>query len=266
MIEDGTMEFRGEGRPLSVVGLANACDLLRVHAVEVWAVLQVETLGCGFLEDRRPQILFERHVFYRETNGAFDDEAPDLSSRTAGGYGAGRAHQYDLLARAIRLDRRAALRSTSWGLGQVMGFNAARAGFADVEAMIAAMVGDEDAQLAGMATWIEAGDLHRPLRVHDWASFARGYNGANYAINQYDTRLAAAFSKLQAGGLPDLMLRQAQVLLTYLGYRPGPVDGIRGRFTRDALRRFQADQGLVVTGEPDDPTLAALIENNQGQG
>jgi hypothetical protein len=256
------MDFRGSGRPLSAAGLAFACERLGVHTAEVWAILQVETLGCGFLDDRRPQILFERHVFHRETKGIFDDEAPDLSNRKAGGYGAGRAHQHERLARAIRLDRQAALRSASWGLGQIMGFNAERAGFADTEAVIAAMVEDEDVQLAGMATWIEANGLHKLLRVHDWASFARSYNGADYAINQYDKRLAAAFAKLQSGVSPDLALRTAQVLLTYFGYRPGPIDGIRGRYTRDALTRFQAEAGLSVTGEPDEPTLAALLEKD----
>jgi hypothetical protein len=38
------------------------------------AVLTVETLGSGFLPDRRPRILFERHFFPSETKGAFDQK------------------------------------------------------------------------------------------------------------------------------------------------------------------------------------------------
>jgi hypothetical protein len=53
-----------------------------------------------------------------------------------------------------------------------------------------------------------------------------GYNGSNFAINKYDTRLAAAFAKFNNGGLPDLTIRNAQVYLTYLGLNPGVIDGL----------------------------------------
>jgi hypothetical protein len=53
--------FQGTGQVLDSGGIAAACDTLRVHAAELWAVLTVETRGCGFLPDRRPLILFERH-------------------------------------------------------------------------------------------------------------------------------------------------------------------------------------------------------------
>ncbi len=44
-------------------------------------------------------------------------------------------------------------------------------------------------------------------------------------------------------------IRRAQQLLTELGYEPGPIDGIMGRRTRAAVERFQADQGLAVSGD-----------------
>jgi hypothetical protein len=40
------------------------------------------------------------------------------------------------LAKAVQLDRTAALKSTSWGLGQVMGFNYDKAGYDSVESMV----------------------------------------------------------------------------------------------------------------------------------
>jgi hypothetical protein len=43
----------------------------------------------------------------------------------------------------MTFDEQAALESASWGLGQVMGFNAKTAGFADVHAMVDAMVAGE---------------------------------------------------------------------------------------------------------------------------
>lgn len=55
-------------------GLGSGCDKLGVRAAEVWVILTVETLGSGFLPDRRPKILFERHIFHSETKGAFDQK------------------------------------------------------------------------------------------------------------------------------------------------------------------------------------------------
>jgi hypothetical protein len=233
-----------------------AGQALAVKAPEIWSVLAVETSGCGFLADRRPQILYERHYFHRLTGGRFDDG--DLSDPTAGGYGAGGAHQYDRLARAIALDRTAALKSTSWGLGQIMGDNFAAAGFADVETMVAAMVDSEDAQLAGVAAFLKSSMLDVPLPAHDWSSFARGYNGPSFAKNHYDVNLRGEFQKYSFGVMPDLDLRAAQLYLTFGGFDPGPVDGVLGKRTRSALVEFQTQQGLPATGEVDEGVLEAL--------
>jgi hypothetical protein len=251
-------EFTGSGTPMTASGLSAGCDQLGVKAAEIWSILTVETLGCGFLPDRRPQILFERHVFRKETNGAFDAAAPDLSNPVTGGYGPRGAFQYDRLARAIQLNRAAALHSTSWGIGQIMGFNAQAAGFSDAESMVAAMVQSEDQQIVGMVAFLQKNKLDQFLRTHDWSSFARSYNGPNFAINQYDVRLASAFQKFSTGLLPDLTVRAAQAILTFLGFHPGPVDGTMGRMTRSALAEFQSQQGISATGDLDDTTLQKL--------
>ena len=128
-----------------------------------------------------------------------------------------------------------------------MGFNCKAAGYAGVREMVAAMVEDEDAQLLAMANFIRSRRLEQELRRHDWATFARGYNGAQYRNNQYHLRLAAAHAK-HAVALPDLELRSAQAALCYLGFDPGPVDGFSGRRTRAALAQFQAQSGLRETG------------------
>ncbi len=46
--------------------------------------------------------------------------------------------------------------------------------------------------------------------------------------------------------------------LASLGFDPGPVDAILGRKTRAAIRAFQVDQGLPVTGEISVGFLSAL--------
>jgi N-acetylmuramidase len=203
-----TLPFEGSALALSSDGLAGFASSLGVHAPEIWAVLTVETKGCGYLPDRRPQILYERHIFHRLTRGQFDDG--DISDRSPGGYGPTGAHQYERLAAAIKKDasvRTIALQSASWDLGQIMGENFAAAGFDNVEDMVTAMSKSEDAQLEAMGSFLTATKLRASLRAHDWTTFAPGYNGANFAINRYDVRLNGEFQTLSVGVLPDLIVR-----------------------------------------------------------
>src|SRR6185437_13461438 len=136
------LPFQGNAAALSSGGLAQVSASLGVYAAEICTVLAVETSGCGYLPDRRPQILFERHIFHRLTKGQYEDG--DISDSSPGGYGRRGAQQYERLERAINKDRAAALQSASWGIGQIMGMNYARAGFRNVEDMVAAMSDSED--------------------------------------------------------------------------------------------------------------------------
>jgi len=250
-------EFVGTTSPMSQHGLDQALGILSVGQPELWTVLSVETSGFGFLPDRRPLILFERHIFHQQTAGIFDAASPGISSPIPGGY-LGGSQEYTRLAAAMALNAHAALNSASWGIGQVMGFNSRLAGFDTVEAMVAAMVQSEDAQLAGMASFVRAKGLHKPLAQHDWAGFARGYNGEDFAKNQYDAKLASFFQKFATGPLPDIRVRQAQALLTFLGMEPNGVDGISGKGTQSAIVRFRQQNGMGNSGEIDDALIAAM--------
>lgn len=249
--------FIGTAFPLDEPGWQAVLEVLGTGAAELWSVLNVETKGFGYLSDRRPQILYERHIFSKRTNRKFDASNPDISNSKPGGYGATGGHQYDRLQAAITLNRAAALESASWGVGQLMGFNCGLAGFDDVETMVTAMMASENDQLLAMGRWIVKNNLHKPLAQHDWAGFARGYNGANFAINQYDKKLASAFAKFSAK-LPDLLVRQVQVYLTYLGFNAGGIDGLQGPTTFKALNAFQAANDLPVLNTIDDATIASL--------
>ncbi len=250
-------EFTGASLALSQSAIDRAAADLRTGPAELWTVFTVETSGCGYLADRRPPILFERHVFHRLTGGAHDDG--DISAPTPGGYGPAGTHQYDRLLRAAALDRDAALRSASWGLGQIMGENFSVAGFASVEDMVAAMCQSEDQQLRAFVACLKANHLDAPLRDRDWSAFARRYNGPTFATNQYDTKLAAAFERLSASA-PDLDIRAAQLYLAFRGLYPvNDVDGLAGSRTHAAVCDFQLAAGLPVTGAPDLATLAALL-------
>src|SRR5712692_1832871 len=244
------LPFQGTARALSSDGLAEVANQLGVFAPEIWTILAVETSGCGYLADRRPQILYERHVFHRLTQGQFDDG--DISDPSPGGYGPSGAHQYDRLALAIAKDQTAALQSVSWGIGQIMGLNFQAAGFQSVEDMVGAMSQSEDQQLVAMGNFLTSAKLRAALQSHDWATFAHGYNGPNFAINRYDIRLNAEYQKYSSGLLPDLNVRAAQLYLTYLGFHPGPVDGIAGELTLSALAQFQAQNRIQRTDTVDE--------------
>ena len=263
------MNFVGRGQPLTRAGLTNVLTRLGLGpagAAHIWTVVEVETAGVtqgfGFRVDRRPQILFERHKFRDFTNGRFNQEAPDISA-PAGGYGS-LASQYSKLDKAIGLCEREslgvepALKSASWGMGQVMGFNHSAAGFASAEDMVNAMVEGEDAQLAGMAGFLVSKGLADELRRQDWTAFARGYNGAQYWKNKYDVKLAEQYQRFSSGSLPNLELRTSQAALFYLGFNPGKIDGVLGGRTRNALRSFRISVGLSPAEDLDGETYTLL--------
>ena len=253
-----SVQFAGSSLALSKAGLQTSSQKIAVGEAEIWTVLAVETSGCGFLADRRPQILFERHIFHRLTGGRFDDG--DISSPTPGGYGPGGANQFDRLARAVALDREAALKSASWGMGQIMGQNFALAGFSDVESMVAAMMESEDAQLDAVVSFLSNSKIAPLLSSHTWAGFAARYNGPSFASNQYDTKLANAFAKYSTGTMPDIDIRAAQLYLTFHGENPGPIDGMHGARTSAAIINFQRQRNLPETGVLDEMLLEILIK------
>jgi hypothetical protein len=57
---------------------------------------------------------------------------------------------------------------------------------------------------------------------------------------------------------PDKVIADVQAELQDMGYYTGEVDGLLGPLTRQALRDYQADHGLMVTEAIDEPTLDAL--------
>jgi len=248
-------EFSGDATPMTPTAIAAAARDLECDEAAIHAVIEIESKG-GFDTAKRPRILFERHYFHRLTGGQFDADAPDISHRRWGGYGRSGA-QYRRLERAIDLDREAALRSASWGAFQIMGDNYSACGFAGIEEFIAAMVTNEDAHLAAFVAFLKSERLDRPLRDHDWARFARGYNGPAFRKHRYDERLAAAWRRHSCKGLlregcKGAAVRQLQTRLNV------SADGHFGPITAAAVRAFQRGRGLAADGLFGPRTRAAL--------
>ena len=179
------------------------------------AVCEVEAGGDGFLPDGRPKILFEGHIFWKELQKRNYNPAGLLSRadvRQAHGdisdilyrnwtkkYYRGGAAEYSRLTRARAINEEAALCSASWGAFQIMGFNYEVCGYETVEEMVAEMVAGYAGQLAALGRFLTANNLTRHLKSGNWAAFAKGYNGAGYAQNQYDRKLKRAYEDCLRG-------------------------------------------------------------------
>jgi type II secretory pathway component PulJ len=58
--------------------------------------------------------------------------------------------------------------------------------------------------------------------------------------------------------LSPAMVQQVQARLQQLGMYNGNVDGVWGPATEASVRTYQKSQGMVVTGQLDSPTIAAM--------
>lgn len=172
---------------------------LEVAAVK--AVHEVESNGRGFLNGK-VKILFEGHVFWAQLLKRKINPVPlqkgneDILYRkyfSPNPYY--RLNQHARLDKALKINAEAAYSSASYGLFQVMGFHYSAMNFPTAKAFVDFMSVNEANQLEVFGRFIEANNLLRFLRSHDWANFALRYNGKSYKTNKYDTKLAAAYAK-----------------------------------------------------------------------
>jgi hypothetical protein len=204
------MNFKGAARRLRDVDIARAGRLLGVGEDEVHAIIEGESSGSGFDKNGRPKALYEPHLAYRYSSGATRDRlvAAGLAYPKQGTKKYP-PDSYERIQAACAIDETVALKSTSWGIAQILGSNFKACGYASPQSMVQAFCNSEYEQLAGMVKFIIANGLADEVKRHDWAGLARGYNGPNYAINHYDTRLASSFRKWQ--GIADTPITDADM-------------------------------------------------------
>ena len=163
---------------------------------------KVEAPRGAFDDLGRPSILYERHVFARNTTpkGKFNAGHPELSAVRGygpGGYGSFGA-QYGKLEAAYALDPEAAFEGCSWGAFQVLGENAVSLGYESARAMAVELAKSESAHLDSYVRFIKVNNLADELgrcRAGDPAScipFVSVYNGDGYARFGYHTKFAEA--------------------------------------------------------------------------
>lgn len=190
------MNFQGTAKRIEDLDITRVGQMIGVGEDEIHAVMDVEAASSGFDSKGRPAMLFEPHIFYRELGpGPKRDQAVAKSLAYPKWKRDYPKDSYPRLIAAMAIDENAALRSASWGLGQIMGFNCTLVGYPTARDMVDAFCEDEEHHLFAMVKFIIAAKLDDELRAHNWAGFARGYNGAGYAANGYHTKLAAAYAK-----------------------------------------------------------------------
>lgn len=191
---------------------------LGVEPEALLAVAQVESNRGGFISvtdhegkiNLRPKILFEPHVFWRELQKA-GKNPEEISSSHPGTkdilykkwgeqkYGTEK-QQWDRLNRAQGINFSAAMRSCSWGFGQIMGFHAESLKYKDVFEF-AEDQATYAGQLRSFSRFIKVNGLVKYLVNHDWASFAKAYNGPGYKQNSYDTKIEKAYLRIKREGI-----------------------------------------------------------------
>lgn len=194
--------------PLTDADFRSAAQLLHCDVAAIRAVAEVESRGSGFLLDGRPKVLFEGHIFYRYTNGRYAASHPSICYKTwtSAHYAKGPtpeargAGEWARLHQAIALDRKAALVSASYGKFQIMGFNYLQCGALTIEDFVKAMHRSEGEHLNAFCNYLRSVFIDDELRAHNWAEFARRYNGPLYQKNQYQIKLANAYAKFK--GMP----------------------------------------------------------------
>lgn len=182
-------------RPLRRTDLVAAGERMRMEPAVLEAVRKVEAVSSGF-EGERVKILFEPHIFHDQTKGAFSASHPTISypkwDRTK--YPRTQAARWEQMALAFSLDPEAALKSASYGLFQIMGFNWMHTGVKDVYEYVRQASHSELSQMRLFEAYVIKSPLAQPLREKDWKTFARLYNGSGQ-VELYSRLLSEAYEK-----------------------------------------------------------------------
>lgn len=193
----------------------NAAVKFGLEYKTVAAVMSVESAGSGYNLDGSLKIQFEPHIFHQQLTKRHINHTFEVIYKVVNGKTVvdkykitqndkviingveGQTSEYIAYNTALLIDKECAMLSTSFGLGQIMGFNHLMSGYTEVANMIQAFGESEYNQLIGMLMLIKANpSMFNALLNKNWAAFAEKYNGPGYKINDYDHRLAKAYASL----------------------------------------------------------------------
>jgi len=177
---------------ISIADCQACADELGLDPKIIQTVARVEGTG------DTNQFLYEPHIFSRLTNHIYDAEYPELSypEWDRSKYPPTKLTRQIQFERVVRLDAMRAYESTSWGIFQIMGFNHKICKYKSALEMAIDLKSGYQPNIVAFGRMIRNMGLIDTLRNHEWAKFARSYNGPGYKLNHYDTKLAAEWDSL----------------------------------------------------------------------
>lgn len=203
--------YIGTGKKLSDNDFVRIAKSSGISVAKLKTVNQVEARNRGSYSSGALVCLYEPHIAYKKTGGTIQHKLMQagLAYRR---WGATKYPKFSFK----RIDacteiagEEIAAWSTSWGLGQIMGFNHKAVGFDSAIKMVKWFAISEANQLEGMVRFISSNpQMKQALTDGEWAAFARLYNGSGYKKNKYDTKLAAAYKKWKNQVTPEAPPKQ----------------------------------------------------------
>lgn len=150
-----------------------------------------------------PVIAYEGHKFHEYTKKRYDQDYPLLSYRYVKKAGPqwqvnnkSQKTAWATLEQAMELDVDAAIKSCSWGMFQVMGFNYQTLGYRTPSDFAAAMKQGSKGQIDAFVGFCKAvNGMVAAMRRCDYTFMARNYNGPDYG--DYDVRIKRAHGRLK---------------------------------------------------------------------
>jgi hypothetical protein len=289
------MEYGGTELRLRAGELAAIAQEFGLTEAHARTVIEVETSGKGYDSMGEVAFLFEPHKYYQHVpqeklQTAINQGLAYKFWKGPGSYPKTPVLRWEQFQKAARLDETAAIKSASWGLGQIMGSEFEEAGYDSPQEMLVAFYKSEAEQVRAMFRLIRRRKLDIQLkRFPDMAAcreFAKRYNGAAYEKNKYHIKLHDAYVRwsarlkqtpnkvipheedhddtLRVGDFDktgDGPIRKMQQLFSDKGYSLA-VDGKFGPGTRAVVVAWKANEGRTsITPDMSPADIIALIKS-----
>lgn len=164
------------------------------------AIIEVESSSSGFYSKKEEftgkcRVRFEPDWFVK-----FASSRPYFLPASISPETAKRNSQFTnrhAFERALIQSPQAAIKATSFGLGQIMGFNYQKAGYSDVLDFVHDMEESEYFQLEAMMQFIVSNRaLLVAIQQNEFELIAKLYNGKNYIQGNYHNKLKDAYNRI----------------------------------------------------------------------
>lgn len=181
--------IKSQGSNIESFGSVENIDPLKLKAI-----LILESSGKPFMGDH-PTVRFECVRFNKKVSSS--QKVPCDTSKYE--YGSAADTGKTAFLKALEINREQAILQTSFGLGQIMGFNYKNVGFNSPEEFYQAMFSEDEQTKAFLNFIVSDSIIRKELEKTDtnWAVVARKYNGDDYKTNNYDVKLGQTYNRLK---------------------------------------------------------------------